>query len=302
VGLNNPSSNQGAPGVEVTPGPRWLTIRSDNNDKFAQPDGVWIGSKGTPTHVTFAGPELRGATNVVLPGIDHRETSYGAPAFAATYRFITGQDPVTTGFGRPADVRIPVSLAGKVSGQGLANDPATGSYFNNLPLAGATVEVYATSATTGERQGAALLRLTTGADGLWGPLNVAGNTALEFVVAAPGYATVHTYRAAFARPSRLVYLRAEKLPAAVATDAPGTAQITFTRPRGYFGVPRDTVALDGANPAPGIPAGVAGVSTSRIKVVAPTPRAVVAQFNQQQLVGRTWPLADGHVVVLELHD
>jgi triacylglycerol lipase len=299
VGLNNPSSNQGAPGVEVTPGPRWLTIRSDNNDKFAQPDGVWIGSKGTPTNVTFAGPELRGATNVVLPGIDHRETSYSAPAFAATYRFITGQEPRTTGF---APATGAVSLAGKVSGQGLANDPATGSYFNNLPLAGATVEVYATSATTGERQGAALLRLTTGADGLWGPLNVAGNTALEFVVAAPGYATVHTYRAAFARPSRLVHLRAEKLPAAVATDAPGTAQITFTRPRGYFGLPRDTVVLDGANPAPGIPAGVAGVSTSKIKVVAPTPRAVVAQFNQQQLVGRTWPLADGHVVVLELHD
>jgi triacylglycerol lipase len=299
VGLNNPSSNQGAPGVEVTPGPRWLTLRSDNNDKFAQPDGVWIGSKGTPTNVTFAGPELRGATNVVLPGIDHRETSYSAPAFAATYRFITGQEPRTTGFAAAAGS---VSLAGKVSGQGLANDPATGSYFNNLPLAGATVEVYATSATTGERQGAALLRLTTGADGLWGPLNVASNTALEFVVAAPGYATVHSYRAAFARSSSLVHLRAEKLPPAVAADAAGTAQITFTRPRGYFGLPRDTVVLDGANPAPGIPTGVAGVAASKIKVVAPTPRAVAAQFNQQQLVGRTWPLADGHVVVLELHD
>jgi triacylglycerol lipase len=276
-----------------------LTIRSDNNDKFAQPDGVWIGSKGTPTNVTFAGPELRGASNVVLQGIDHRETSFSAPAFAATYRFITGKEPGTTGFGPRAGT---VDLAGKVSGQGLANDPATGTYFNNLPLAGATLEVYATSNTTGERTGPALLRHTTGADGLWGPLVVGAQTALEFVVSAPGYATVHTYRAAFARSSSLVHLRAEKLPVPVATDAAGTAQITFTRPRGYFGLPRDTVVLDGTNPAPGIPTGVAGVSTSRIKVVAAAPRAVVAQFNQQQLVGRTWPLADGHVVVLELHD
>ena len=33
-------NNQGAPGVEITPGPKWMTIRSDNNDKFAQPDGL----------------------------------------------------------------------------------------------------------------------------------------------------------------------------------------------------------------------------------------------------------------------
>ena len=55
---------------------KWLTIRSDNNDKFAQPDGLWIGQKGTATNVTAAGPELKGATNVVIPRIDHRETSY----------------------------------------------------------------------------------------------------------------------------------------------------------------------------------------------------------------------------------
>jgi triacylglycerol esterase/lipase EstA (alpha/beta hydrolase family) len=29
---------------EVTPGIAWMTIRSDNNDKYAQPDGVWIGA------------------------------------------------------------------------------------------------------------------------------------------------------------------------------------------------------------------------------------------------------------------
>ena len=65
-------------GDEVTPGVRWMTMRSDNNDKYAQPDGVWIGARGTATNVTFDGPALKGATNVVLPGRDHREVSYHA--------------------------------------------------------------------------------------------------------------------------------------------------------------------------------------------------------------------------------
>ena len=87
-------NNQGAPGVEVTPGPRWMTIRSDNNDKFAQPEGIWIGAPGKASGVNFDGPELRGALNVVLPGVDHRETSFGPQAFAAAFQFITGRSLV----------------------------------------------------------------------------------------------------------------------------------------------------------------------------------------------------------------
>ena len=30
------------------------------------------------------------------------------------------------------------------------------------------------------------------------------------------------------------------------------------------------------------------------------PRAVVAEFNGERVVGRTWPLAENHVTVLEL--
>lgn len=60
--MNAPKNSAGD---EVTGPVRWMTVRSDNNDKFAQPDGLWIGAKGTPTNVTYAGPELKGATNVV---------------------------------------------------------------------------------------------------------------------------------------------------------------------------------------------------------------------------------------------
>jgi triacylglycerol lipase len=123
-----------------------MTIRSDNNDKFAQPDGLWIGAKGTATNVTFAGPELKGATNVVIPRIDHRETSYSPAAFEATYRFITGKAPAATDIAPEAQV----VLNGKVTGLGVNPlDPKTGNFSNNLPVPGARVEIFATDPATG---------------------------------------------------------------------------------------------------------------------------------------------------------
>lgn len=291
-------NNQGAPGVEITPGPRWMTVRSDNNDKFAQPDGVWIGAKGTPTNVGFDGPELRGATNVVLAGIDHRETSYGEEAFVEAYRFITGRAPT-----RPLIVpETRVSLQGKVSGLGLGNDPSKGSFATNLPLAGATVEVHAVDVQTGERRGTPLWRGTTAADGRWGPAITDARTPLEFVVSAPGYATAHIYRSPFPRSSDIVHLRAERaVDVTTGPDQGAGALVTLVRPRGYIGIPRDPVVFDGQSPPPGIPPGVAGVASSKIKLPPGPPRAVVASFRDERLVGRSWPAAQGHTVILELH-
>ena len=287
-------NNQGGPGVEITPGVRWMTVRSEANDKFAQPDGVWIGAKGRPTNVTATGPELKGALNVVFTGIDHRETSYGPLAFAAAYRFITGREPASTASVPEATV----VLDGKVSGQGLGNDPGKGSFATNLPLAGATVEIYTTDTSTGERQGPARWRKTVGADGRWGPFVADGKQAYEFVISAPAYAVTHIYRAPFTRSSAYVHLRAERLADA---DKTAGAVVTLTRPRGYFGVPRDRITLDGQSPPAGIPTGVAGVATARIKLPVAQARAVVAEFNGERITGRTWPAVDNHVVLLELH-
>ena len=77
--------------------------------------------------------------------------------------------------------------------------------------------------------------------------------------------------------------------------------LSFTRPRGYFGVPRDRVVFDGIEPAPGIPRGVAGQSVSKLKLPPGPPRAVVAEFSGERIVARNWPAADNHVVLLELH-
>lgn len=276
-------NNQGAPGVEITPGPRWMTVRSADNDKFAQALGNWIGSPKLPTNVTAAGPKLRGANNVVLPGIDHRETSFSPQAFAAIYQFITGKPPQRTTIAPESRIE----LDGKVTAPG-----------SNLPLAGASIEVYASNPATGERIGPPRWRRSVGADGRWGPFTATAGTPFEFVISAPGYATTHVYRSPFPRSSDIVNLRAERLADA---DKRAGAVIELTRPRGYFGVPRDTVVLDGQNPAPGIPPGVAGVSASRLRLPNGPERAVAAQFNDERIVGRNWPAAQNHIVQLELH-
>jgi triacylglycerol lipase len=287
VALNLP---KGPAGDEVTPGVRWMTIRSDNNDKFAQPDGVWIGAKGKPTNVSYDGPALKGAKNVVLPQRDHREVSFHPEAFAQTYEFITGRAPATLAVAVEAR---PV-LDGMLSGIGPGGP-------SNLPLVGATLEVYAVDASTGGRQGAARHSKVIGADGRWGPFTADSRTAYEFVISAPGYATTHVYRSPFARSSGVVNLRAERLADA---DKSAASVVTLSRPRGYFGLPRDRITLDGSTPAPGIPPGVAGVSTSKLKLGSGAGRPVAAAYEsgaiQERLVGLAWPAAENRVVVLEL--
>ena len=289
MGLNAP---KGPNGDEVTPGPKWLTIRSDNNDKFAQADGVWLGTKGTPTHVTADGPALRGAENVVIAGIDHRETAYGEKAFEQALRFITGKPPLTLAI--TPETRV--VLDGLVAGFGIDNQQGTAP--SNLPLVGATVEVYATDASTGARLGAALHTRTIGADGRWGPFNADPQARYEFVAAAPGYATVHTYRSPFPRSSSVVGLRIERL---LDADKTAASVVTLSRPRGYFGVPRDRISLDGQSPPASLPVGTAGVATAKLKLSEGAGRAVVGEFNGERIVGRAWPTVENRMVVLELH-
>ena len=289
--LNTP---RGTGTEEVYPGMRWMTLRSDNNDKFAQPDGAWIGRPGMRTNIDFDAPALTGASNVVLPGRDHREVAFHAEAFGYVYSFIAQRPPATLEI-RPEER---VVLDGKVSGLGLGNDPTKGNFATNLPLAGATVEVHAVDAATGARRGGALHRANIGADGRWGPLATDSRTPLEFVVAAPGYATTHIYRSPFPRSSDIVQLRPERL---ADGDRGAASVVSLSRPRGYFGVPRDRIELDGASPPAGIASGVAGVSIAKTKLASGAGRAVAASFNGERIVGRAWPAADNHVVVLELH-
>jgi triacylglycerol lipase len=287
VALNAPKNVNGD---EVTGPVKWLTLRSDNNDKFAQPDGAWINQRDTPTGVTYDGPALKGATNIVLPARDHRETSYHPDAFAATWKFITGDAPRTTSIEREDKV----VLDGQISALGING---VGDFVTNVPLAaGATVEVFAVDAT-GARIGSAAYQKTIASDGKWGPFAASNQQAYEFVITASGYATTHIYRSPFPRSSSVIHMRPARI---AATDKDAVAVVTMTRPRGYFGFGRDSMSLDG-KPLQGIVAGVAGLSVAKVKLMDDVGRSVVGEFNGERIAARAWPIAENHVTLIELH-
>ena len=188
-------------------------------------------------------------------------------------------------------------MNGKITGLGLQpTDPASGNYSNNLPLPGAQLAVYATDAATGARIGNAMHSKTVGADGIWGPFTAQPGTPYEFVITAPGYATTHIYRSPFARSSKIINLRAERVADA---DKAAKSSVTLTRPRGYFDAERDKMLFDG-KALPGVPPTGAGVSSAKINLAVDGVRPISAEFNGEKITGRTWPTADNHLVVLEL--
>ncbi|HET8746146.1 MAG TPA: alpha/beta fold hydrolase [Ramlibacter sp.] len=287
--LNAPKNAQGD---EVAGPVKWLTIRSDNNDKYAQPLGLWIGNPKLDTGVTYEGPALKGATNVVLPKVDHRETAFSPAAFGVMWRFLTGKAPATLQV--VPEERVVVS--GKVTGSGVSStDPASGAFPNNLPLPGAKLEVYATDPATGERRGDAVLTQTVGADGAWGPLQARPGTPYEFVLSAPGYSTTHIYRNPFPRSSAIVHLRPDRI---AIFERRAIALVMLTRPRGYFDPQRDKIVFENRTPPPGVVPG-AGVSSSRLQLLE-AGKPVHAQFNGEKIAGRTWPVVNNEVAVLEL--
>ena len=241
---------------------------------------------GMATNVTADGPALKGATNVLLGQVDHRDTALSPVAFADIYRFITGRAP-----SRIAITPEPeVVLNGRVTGV-VAGTPT------NRPVEGAKVDVYRVSADTGERQGAPALSRTTGADGVWGPATFDPTIALEFVVAAPGAPVTHIYRSPLPRSFAQLDLR----PAATLAkeDSDAAAVVRMDRPRGYFGLPRDIVLLDGKEPTD-IPHGVPAAWHTTVRLPSLEDRPIVGEFNEERIVARPWPAKEGHMTILEL--
>ena len=269
---------------DLVPGVAMMAIRSDTNDKYAQPDGRFVGAPGKPTGVGYDASELSGARNVTLDGLDHREVAFHKLAFAAMHEFIAGIPPGTLFI---AQEPLPV-LNGKVTGI------AEGAY-TNLPVADAEVEIYEVDPRTGERRASTPVhRKVTGPDGLWGPFVGRAEAYYEFVLHMAAQPITHTYRSPFLRSSDLVHLR----PAVFAKgDETAGAVVAMSRPRGYFGVGRDKFSLDGKAP-PGITDGVPGVSVGKLSFDT-APRTVVAMLNNETIPTRTWPVKDNHLVIAE---
>jgi pimeloyl-ACP methyl ester carboxylesterase len=272
---------------EVVPGTAFLTLRSDGLDKYAQSDGRFIGKPGVATGITSEGPALKGATNLVLGSLDHRETAYHPRAFREIYKFIAGREPERMAIAPEAKVM----LSGLVTG-------TPGGVPTNRPMAGANVEVFRVAPESGERIGDAVHMSKTGSDGRWGPAEVDPTWYLEMVLTAPGATITHFYRSPFPRSSDIVHLRAAH-PLSSAEASAG-AVVQMTRPRGYFGLPRDIVLLDGKQPTdikPGVPTD--SVTSMRLSA-AEAGRQVAGLFNEERIVARTWPASENRIAVIEL--
>jgi pimeloyl-ACP methyl ester carboxylesterase len=272
---------------EVMPGTAFLTLRSDGIDKYAQADGRFVGKPGTPTGITADGPALKGATNLVLGAVDHRETAFHPRAFREIFKFIAGREPTLIAVAPETEVR----LSGLVTG-------TPGGVQTNRPVSGASVEVYRVSPDIGERIGGPIHSSQTSADGRWGPAQVDPSWYLEIVLTSAGSTTTHFYRSPFPRSSDIVHLRAAR-PLGPA-DAGAGAIVMMSRPRGYFGLPRDVVLLDGKEPTD-VKAGVPTDSVTTVRLSsAEAGRPVTALFNQARIVARAWPASENRIAVAEL--
>jgi hypothetical protein len=272
---------------EVTPGTAFLTLRSDGNDKFAQADGRFAGKPGMPTGVTSDGPALKGATNLVLGALDHREVAFHPRAFREIYKFIAGREPSRIEIVPEAEVK----LSGLVTG-------TPGGVVTNRPVSGAAVEIYRVSPETGERTGGPIHSSQTGADGRWGPALVEPAWYLEIVLTSTGSPTTHFYRSPFPRSSEIVHLRAAR-PLGPA-DAGAGAVVLMARPRGYFGLPRDVVLIDGKEPGD-VKSGVPTDSVTTLRLSAEDiGRPVVTMFNTERIVARAWPASENRIAVAEM--
>ena len=199
----------------------------------------------------------------MLGALDHREVAFHPRAFREIYKFIAGREPTRIGIVPEAEVR----LSGLVTGTPVG-------VVTNRPVSGATVEIYRVSPDTGERTGGPIHSSQTGADGSWGPAQVNPSWYLEIVLTSAGASTTHIYRSPFPRSSDVVHLRAAR-PLGSA-DAGAGAVVLMARPRGYFGLPRDVVLIDGKEP-------------TDVKSGVPTDWSRPCGFRRRRLAARWWP-------------
>ena len=261
-----------------------MTIRSDNNDKYAQPDGVWIGARGTPTNVTLRRPGAEGRRERRARPASTTARPRSAPqAFEQTlplhHRPRAGHAGDRAGGARSCSTASSAA-SGSTTGRAASRPTCRWSARRSRSTP--------PTPATGERRGAAVHRKTIGADGRWGPFAADAPATYEFVIAAPGYATTHVYRSPFPRSSSIVSLRAERLAdadrdAAVARRADAAARLLrrAARPHRPRRQPARRRASRPASPACRRP---------RLKLADGAGRAVVGEFNGERIVGRAWPV------------
>ena len=210
-------------GSEVVAGVKFLTLRSDKLDKYAQPN------------VGYDSPALKGAENVVLPSLDHREVAFHPLAFAETYRFVSGQTPRTL---TPVAQAAPV-FSGLITG-------FAGIVPTNRPLAGVHLRVFALKPGAADRDGNAVLEATTGETGEWGPLSLRADRNYEFVLEKDGR-KVSYFKSGLLRSTTLLNFRfwPEAAMQMLGGQALTGPRLLIHRPQGYLSKDRDPLMVDG---------------------------------------------------------
>ena len=236
-------------------GPEWMTIRSDNNDKFAQPDGVWIGARGTPTDVSLRGPGAEGRR-------ERRDRRHRPPRDrvlpAGLRADVALPHRQRAGDARRSRPKTRVVLDGKVSGLGLNNRRrATCRTTCRWPARRSrSMRSIRPPASAAARAVHARRSAPTACGARSPPTR---RRRYEFVVQRARLSRRPTSTASpFPRSTR----SSTCAPNACRCRPGRAAIVMLTRPRGYFGLPRDRIALDGKAAARRA-ARRAGVSASR---------------------------------------
>jgi triacylglycerol lipase len=231
-------------GSEVPANVKVMTLRSDNADKYAQPTGIAFGQAQMQTGVTYQGPALAGATNIVLPRLDHRELAFDPTAFQKMYKFITGKVPETTQVtAEPSPV-----LSGLITG-------FENGTFTNLPLAGVHLRIYPAGLVEASTP---VYEMVTQGDGKWGPFQAVSTREYDFDLEFQGR-HVRLYKAPFLRSTKLLNLRFLPVPSdpklAGKPETSSAPLLLIARPQGYFSREHDPVLI-GNEPALEEPSGL----------------------------------------------
>lgn len=226
------------------------SVRAAKVARFVQIGSMSQGRPAGPTGETpmlnlwsdgdrvVAGKEIPGAVNVMLPGLDHYQCATSRTAFETVFRFLNG---------------TVAPVAGQTPGNPLHIGGRALFFGENIPVAGAGVEMYYVDSRTGARIGEAAVVTETDAQGYWSAEGVRPHVPVELVVRATLDARpIHYYREGFSHPNSLVYLRTLPKPGSVVSlmlaglpKAPEQSVVNVFSADQAVVYGRDTLLVDG---------------------------------------------------------
>jgi len=170
-------------------------LHAASNPYTAFPAGLKVRSISSPADTVAGFTDVPGVDNREIPGADHMQVISKAEAFAQAYEFFNdGAQPVTTTISAQEEK---LRLEGKAVSLG-----------DNLPLAGARIEIFPVDPATGERTAAKPEAcFLADAEGKWGVFGAEKLTYYEMALTTADGRTIHYYRQPFRRSQPAVYLR-----------------------------------------------------------------------------------------------